>query len=84
MIVFQVSLIFDPVKEILRIRCQIYFLIKWLFWGKYICDSKVFRSITFQPFQYEPEQKKACDNESDEEETKHIYDSAADLLFIIL
>ena len=28
MIVYQVSLNFDPVKEILRIRCQVYVLVK--------------------------------------------------------
>ena len=34
------------------------------------------------PFQFEPEQKKTCDNESHEKETKHIHASAADLLHI--
>ena len=27
------------------------------------CDDKVFRSTIFQPFQFEPEQKKTCGNE---------------------
>ena len=30
-----------------------------------------FRSIIFQPFQFEPEQKKMCGNESHEKETEH-------------
>ena len=38
---------------------------------------------TFAPtFQFEPGQEKTCSNESHEKETKHIYTSAADLLFI--
>ena len=28
----------------------------------YICDNEVFRSITLQPCQFEPEQKKTCAN----------------------
>ena len=39
-----------------------------------------YHSIIFQPFQFEPEQKKTF--ESHEKETKHIYDSAADLVHI--
>ena len=31
-----------------------------------------FHSTIFQPFQFEPEQKKTCRNESHEKETKHI------------
>ena len=34
--------------------------------------NKDFRSTIFQPFQFEPEQKKACGNDSHEKETKHI------------
>ena len=48
MIVFQVSLNFDPGKKILKIRCQIYIFMK----------NKVFRSTVLQPFQFEPEQKR--------------------------
>ena len=31
-----------------------------------------FHPTIFQPFQFEPEQKKTCRNESYEKETKHI------------
>ena len=31
-----------------------------------ISDNEDFRSIIFQPFQFEPEQKKACGNETHE------------------
>ena len=44
-----------------------------------------FRSTIFQPFQFESEpkkKKKTCGNESHENETKLIYNSAADLLHI--
>ena len=41
-----------------------------------------FRSIIFQPFQFEPEQKKTCGNESHEKETEHFYASSIDLLHI--
>ena len=43
------------------------------------CYNEVFRSTIFQPFQFEPEQKKTCGNESHEKETKHNHASAADL-----
>ena len=47
------------------------------------CDTEVFRSTIFQPFQFEPEQKKKlCGNESLDKETKHIHASVADLLHI--
>ena len=42
----------------------------------------VFRSTILEPFQFEPEQKKMCGNESQEKETKHIYASAADLYIL--
>ena len=38
------------------------------------------RSTILQPFQFDPEQKKTCGNESHAKETKHIHASAADLL----
>ena len=47
-----------------------------------ISDNEVFRSTIFQLFQFEPEQKKPCDNENHEKEAKHIYSSAADLAHI--
>ena len=43
-------------------------------------DDEDFCSSIFQPFQFEPEQKKTCGNENQEKECKHIYASAADLL----
>ena len=39
-------------------------------------------STIFQPFQFEPERKKTCGNESHEKEAKPIHASAADLLLI--
>ena len=42
----------------------------------------VFRSTILEPFQFEPEQKKMCGNESHKEETKHIHAIATDLLHI--
>ena len=35
-------------------------------------DNKDFRSTIFQPFQFEPEQKKTCGNESHEKETTEV------------
>ena len=43
-------------------------------------DNEDFRSTIFQPFQFEHEQKTA--GESQEKEKKHIYASAANLLYI--
>ena len=40
--------------------------------------NEVFHSTILQPFQFEPEQKKACGNESHEKESKHIHASAAE------
>ena len=48
-------------------------------------DNEEFHSTILQPFQFEPEQKKTCNNESPEKETtktKHTHASAADLLHI--
>ena len=39
-------------------------------------------STILKPFQFEPEHKKTCGNESHEIETKHNHASAADLLHI--
>ena len=52
MIVFKVSLNFDPVKEILKLRCQVYILMK-----NVIILRKTDVTMYFQPFQFEPEQK---------------------------
>ena len=65
MIVFQVSLSFDSVKEILKLRFQ--------YSEGITSDNENFRSTIFQPFQFKPEQKKTCGNKSQEEETKHIH-----------
>ena len=45
-------------------------------------DNEDFCSSILQPFQFKPEQKKTCGNESHEKETKHIHASAAGLLYI--
>ena len=46
-------------------------------------DNEDYRSAIFQPFQFEPKQKKkTCGNESHKKEIKHIHASAADLLYI--
>ena len=74
MIFFQVWLNFDPMKETLKIQCQIYI---WkLEYNEY------FRSTILHPFQLEPEQKRTCDNESHDKKTKHIHTSATNLLHI--
>ena len=49
---------------------------------KNTCVNKVFRSTILQPFQFAPEQKKMCGNESHQNKTNHIHSSAADLLHI--
>ena len=56
---------FNPVKEILKKWCQIYIFMKKvrkIFSEENTCDNEVFRSITLQPCQFEPEQKKTCAN----------------------
>ena len=59
---------FDPVKEILKIRCQIYILMKKVIIFKRIrVTMKTVApptSAILQPFQFEPEQKKKCGNKS--------------------
>ena len=52
MIVFQVSLNFYTVKEILKIRCNIFILMEKVFILK-----KIHVAMYFQLFQFEPEQK---------------------------
>ena len=63
-----------------------------IFISKLMQSCRYWMSITFnerKSFQFEPEQKKTCGDESHEkeniinyEETKHIYDSAANVLHI--
>ena len=69
MIFFQVSLNFNPAKEILKMRCQIYILMKKVIIFKRIrVTMKTVApptSAILQPFQFEPEQKKKkCGNKS--------------------
>ena len=64
---------FDTVKEILKIRIQIYILMK-----KMIILGK----IQFEPEQTLVNKQKTCGNESYKNGTKYIYASAADLLQI--
>ena len=73
MIVFQVLLNFDPVNEVLKIRSPIYINGESGYSEENTSDNEGFRSTIFQPFQFEPEQKKRCGNESHEKETKHIH-----------
>ena len=76
MIVFQVSLNFDPAKEILKI------MKKGIILRKIHVTIKYFVPPFLKPFQFEPEQKKTYPNESQGKETKHVHASAADLLHI--
>ena len=83
MIVFQVSLNLDPVKEILKVQCQIYIQWrKWLFWRKYKWQWRI-------SFHYFPTilvwawaVRKRAGNESREKETKYVFTSVANLLHI--
>ena len=61
MIILQVPLNFDPVKEILKIRCQIYILMEKVIILRKM-HIKVFRSTILHPFEFEPDQKKKCGN----------------------
>ena len=86
MIVFQVSLNFDPVKEILKIRCQIYMLMKKviILW-KIQVTMNILPPSFFKHFCLSLNRKKTCGNERHEKvttETKHIHASTADLLHI--
>ena len=74
LIVFQVSLNLDPMKEILKIGCQIYILMK-----KGII-LRLHYSSTISVWAWT---EKKCDNESHKKETKHIHVSAADLLHTV-
>ena len=66
MIVFQVSLNFDPVKEILRIDLNFNKEVDYS--EENANGSKDFPSTIHEPFQFEPEQKKICGHESHEKE----------------
>ena len=45
-------------------------------------DNEDFGPNIFQPLQSDSEEKKTCGNESHKKETKYIYSSAADLLYL--
>ena len=64
MIVFQVSLNFDPAKEILRI--DLYFNKEVDYSEENASDNKDFCSTIREPFKFEPEKKKMCGHESHE------------------
>ena len=73
MIVFKFDYNFDPMKDILKIQCQIYI---WMKKVTSLCAT------ILQPFQFEPELVWTCGHESYEKETKYNHASAADLLDI--
>ena len=59
MIVFRVSLSFDPMKKNTEIAISdLYFSEKSDYSEENISDNENFRSTILQPFQFEPEQKK--------------------------
>ena len=62
MIVFQISLNFDAAKEILKIH----FNEEGNYSEEIKSNNEDFRSTILQSFQFEPEQKKTCSNESHE------------------
>ena len=67
----------------MKAQCQtLYFNEESYYSEENICDNKVFCSTILQLFQFEPEQKTTCGNQSHEKETKAIHASAADLLHI--
>ena len=70
MIVFQVSLIFAPAKETLKIQCQMYILMKKvIILRKIQATMKTFAPSFFNYFSLGLKRKKACGNESHEKET---------------
>ena len=72
-------------EKILKIRSQIYILTKKVIILReiHVTMNSFVKFFSFlQPFQFEPDQKKAYGNDSHEKEAKHIDASAADLLHI--
>ena len=61
---------------------DLYFNEKSYYSEENTCGNEVFRSTILQPFQFDPELKKTCDNESHEKKTKYIHALTADLLHI--
>ena len=80
LIVYQISLNLDPVTE--NTMSDLYFNEECGYSEENTCDNEVFHSSILQPFQFEPEQKKMCGNESHEKENKYFHTSVADLLYI--
>ena len=77
------SLNFDPVKEILKIQCEIYILMKKVvILRKIKVTMKSFAPSFSNRISLSLNRNKMCGNESHEKETKHIHASAADLLHI--
>ena len=70
MIFFQVSLNFNPAKEILKMRCQIYILMKKvIILRKIQATMKTFAPPFLNNFSLSLKRKKTCGNESYEKET---------------
>ena len=61
-------------------KYDLYFNEESYYYKENTSENEDFRSTIFQPFQFEPEQKKTCGNEDHEKKTKHINASAEDLL----
>ena len=82
MIIFLISLNFGSVKEILKMQCQIYILMeKLIIQRKIQVTMKTFAPPFFNDFNLSLNRKK-CDVESHEKETKDIHVSDVDLLHI--
>ena len=82
MIVFQVSLNFDPVKEILKIQSQIYILMKKVIILKKLQMKWKLSFHHFSTISVWAWNRKTCGNERHEKETQHIHAFAADLLYV--
>ena len=80
MIAFQVYWILIQWKKYWKYNVRFIFNEKNDYSEEDTINNKEYHSIIFQPFQFEPEQKKSF--ESHEKETKIIYNSAADLVHI--
>ena len=75
------SLNFDPVQEILKMRCQISFLMKKVITLKKLrVKMKTFTQPFFNHSSLSINRKKKCGNENHQEDTKHIHALVANLL----
>ena len=78
MILLKISLNFDPVKEILKMKCHIYILIKkMIILWKIQMKMKTFTPPFFIHFSLSLNKKKTGGNESHDKKTKYIHASAA-------